>query len=83
MNQKGSDKEEKAKERLEEKPKEETKPEEEPKPTEAQKSKEKPSEKPATCTKCGKKLSRKSWYYRNGRYYCNKRCWKSAKKEPK
>ena len=30
---------------------------------------------PATCTSCGKRLSRKSWYYRNGKYFCKKRCW--------
>ena len=29
----------------------------------------------ATCTSCGKRLNRKSWYYRNGKYYCKKRCW--------
>ena len=30
---------------------------------------------PATCTSCGKRLNRKQWYYRNGRYFCKKRCW--------
>ena len=30
---------------------------------------------PATCTSCGKRLSRKQWYYRNGKYFCKKRCW--------
>lgn len=30
---------------------------------------------PATCTSCGKRLSRKQWYYRNGAYFCKKRCW--------
>ena len=45
-------------------------------------------EKPANCMKCNKHLQRKMWYYRNGGYYCSKRCWKSAvqakakKKEP-
>lgn len=32
----------------------------------------------ATCTSCGKRLSRKQWYYRNGQYYCKKRCWVTA-----
>ena len=32
---------------------------------------------PATCTSCGKRLSRKSWYYRNGKYFCKKRCWET------
>lgn len=30
---------------------------------------------PATCTSCGKRLGRKSWYYRNGSYFCRRRCW--------
>ena len=29
----------------------------------------------ATCTSCGKRLNRKSWYYRNGKYFCKRRCW--------
>lgn len=29
----------------------------------------------ATCSSCGKRLTRKHWYYRNGKYYCKKRCW--------
>ena len=36
---------------------------------------------PATCASCGKRLNRKSWYYRNGKYFCKKRCWvKEAEK---
>jgi hypothetical protein len=35
-------------------------------------------EKPDNCMKCNKKLRRKTWYYRNGGYYCSKRCWKLA-----
>ena len=30
---------------------------------------------PATCTSCGKRLNRKQWYYRNGQYFCKRRCW--------
>ena len=30
---------------------------------------------PATCVSCGKRLNRKQWYYRNGKYFCKKRCW--------
>ena len=30
---------------------------------------------PATCASCGKRLSRKQWYYRNGQYFCKRRCW--------
>jgi hypothetical protein len=29
----------------------------------------------AACTSCGKRLNRKSWYYRNGKYFCKQRCW--------
>ena len=29
----------------------------------------------AACTSCGKRLTRKHWYYRNGKYFCKKRCW--------
>ena len=31
--------------------------------------------KAAACTSCGKRLNRKQWYYRNGKYFCKKRCW--------
>lgn len=30
---------------------------------------------PATCASCGKRLNRKQWYYRNGNYFCKRRCW--------
>ncbi len=33
------------------------------------------------CTKCNKALKRISWYYRNGKYFCNKECFKSFQKE--
>lgn len=29
----------------------------------------------ATCSSCGKRLNRKQWYYRNGKYFCKRRCW--------
>ena len=31
--------------------------------------------KAAACAQCGKRLNRKQWYYRNGAYFCKKRCW--------
>ena len=31
--------------------------------------------KAAACTSCGKRLNRKQWYYRNGKYFCKRRCW--------
>lgn len=30
---------------------------------------------PATCSASGKRLRAKSWFYRNGKYYYNKRAW--------
>lgn len=32
-------------------------------------------DRPATCASCGKRLNRKQWYYRNGKYFCKRRCW--------
>lgn len=29
----------------------------------------------ASCSACGKRLNRKQWYYRNGKYFCKRRCW--------
>ncbi|MFC2140629.1 hypothetical protein ACFLQ1_02790 [Candidatus Auribacterota bacterium] len=44
-------------------------------------------EKPTNCAECNKALQRKSYYYRNGKYYCNMRCfkvaWEKIKKEKK
>jgi formylmethanofuran dehydrogenase subunit E len=41
-------------------------------------------EKPATCATCNKSIKKKRHYYRNGKYFCTKRCWKAAlKKEEK
>ena len=37
------------------------------------------AERSAACTSCGKRLSRKQWYYRNGQFFCKKRCWTEAK----
>ena len=35
--------------------------------------------KAATCSTCGKRLSKKQWYYRNGQYFCTQHCWNTAK----
>ncbi len=41
-------------------------------------------EKPANCASCNKSIKNKRWYYRSGKFYCTKRCWKTAaKKEEK
>lgn len=31
--------------------------------------------KAAACANCGKRLNRKSWFYRNNKYFCKRRCW--------
>jgi len=33
------------------------------------------------CAFCNKVLKRKYWYYRNGKYYCKKKCWKEEQKK--
>ena len=38
-------------------------------------------DRPATCTSCGKRLNRKSWYYRNGKYFCKPRCWMTEREK--
>lgn len=35
----------------------------------------------ATCAMCDKRLNRKQWYYRNGKYYCKRRCWVAAQEK--
>ena len=37
----------------------------------------------ATCASCGKRLSKKQWYYRNNQFFCKKRCWETAKEKAK
>lgn len=32
----------------------------------------------ANCITCNKTLKKGNWYYRNGKRYCNKSCWKTA-----
>lgn len=39
-------------------------------------------EKPANCAGCKKSIKNKRWYYRNGKYYCSKRCWSTTNKKP-
>ena len=35
---------------------------------------------PKECVICSKNIQ-KLWYYRNGKFYCGKGCWKKSKKE--
>ncbi len=37
--------------------------------------------KPKNCVFCNKALRRKSWYYRNSKYYCRKKCWQEECKK--
>ncbi len=61
-------------------PKQEEKPAAETKTAEAKPAAPLPKiEKPSVCAKCGKTFTRKNWYYRNGKHYCNKRCWRATK----
>jgi len=40
--------------------------------------------KPTNCGDCNKPIRKKRWYYRNGKYYCSKRCFNNkVKKETK
>lgn len=38
---------------------------------------------PANCAGCNKAFKHKIWYYRNGQYFCTKRCWKKFAAEKK
>jgi hypothetical protein len=40
--------------------------------------KAKPAEKQTNCPACNKPLKRLKRYYRNGKFYCNKKCWKKV-----
>ncbi|HTY45605.1 MAG TPA: hypothetical protein VMD52_06415 [Patescibacteria group bacterium] len=39
-----------------------------------------PAEKQTNCPACNKPLKRIKRYYRNGKFYCTKKCWKQALK---
>ncbi len=40
-------------------------------------------EKSTNCLVCNKPLKKIKRYYRNGKYYCSKKCWKKASTKPK
>lgn len=45
---------------------------------------EKPKkERPTNCAVCNKAFKHKLWYYKNSRYFCNKRCWEKFNAEIK
>lgn len=54
------------------------------KPAEEKKEEKKKKERPAVCAVCNKSIKKKRYYYRNGKHFCTKRCWKTTvKKEEK
>ena len=38
-------------------------------------------ERPSNCAACNKSIKKKRWYYRNGKFYCTKRCWHTTLKK--
>ncbi len=45
---------------------------------------EKPAvEKQTNCLGCGKPIKKLKRYYRDGKFYCNKRCWRKALEKAK
>ncbi len=47
----------------------------------APKPEEKKKEKPSNCTVCNKSIKKKRYYYRNGKYFCTQRCFKTTVKK--
>lgn len=43
-------------------------------------SENKPVEKQTNCLSCNKPLRKVKTYYRNGKFYCSKKCWLKTKK---
>ena len=49
--------------------------------TDAPKPEEKKKEKPSNCAVCNKSIKKKRYYYRNGKYFCTQRCFKTTIKK--
>lgn len=43
----------------------------------------KKKERPTNCAVCNKAFKHKHWYYKNGKYFCTKRCWEKLDAELK
>lgn len=43
----------------------------------------KTKERPTNCAVCNKAFKHKRWYYKNGKYFCTKRCWEKLNAELK
>ena len=41
------------------------------------------AEKQTNCLSCNKPIKKLKKYYRDGKYYCTKKCWKNFKNKPK
>lgn len=41
------------------------------------------AEKSSNCAGCNKPLKKLKRYYRNGKYYCSKKCWKQSTTQSK
>ncbi len=63
-----------------EEPKQET-PKAETLKADAPKPEEKKKEKPSNCAVCNKSIKKKRHYYRNGKYFCTQRCFKTTVKK--
>jgi formylmethanofuran dehydrogenase subunit E len=63
-----------------EEPKQEASGAEAPK-ADAPKPEEKKKEKPSNCAVCNKSIKKKRYYYRNGKYFCTQRCFKTTVKK--
>jgi len=48
---------------------------------EAAKPEEAKKVKPSNCAVCNKSIKKKRYYYRNGKYYCTQRCFKTTVKK--
>lgn len=51
------------------------------KKADAPKPEEKKKEKPSNCAVCNKSIKKKRYYYRNGKYFCTQRCFKTTVKK--
>ncbi len=41
------------------------------------------AEKQTNCLNCNKPIRKIKHYYRNGKFYCSKKCWRTYKAKPK
>ena len=48
----------------------------------AQKQPKPEAEKQTNCPACNKQLKKIKQYYRNGKFYCNKQCWRKSTAKP-